>query len=155
MGGRGGKGKSAGAGGGKPKEETLYSEHNGVRTYFMGEDAARAFQELSKNFVDWNKGADIKKEGDSHFTWVKRSQMWDYLKRRDINEFIVSIEKGNEKRALKQLADYGYNIIAKTAYNEQAKSVSSTVRYYVGKKEMLYLGLDFKIKKYHKRGWKG
>lgn len=155
MGGRGGKGRSAGAGGGKPKEEPLYSEHNGVRTYFTGEAAARAFQDLSKNFVSWNKGADISKEGDARSTWVKRSQMWDYLKRRDINEFIVDIEKGNEKRALKQLADYGYNVIAKTAYNEQAKSVSSIVRYYVGKKEMLYLGLDLKIKKYYKRGWKG
>lgn len=159
MGGRGTAGTANGAlgtgRGSGSKEERPYSEHNGVRTYFADEAGAKAFIALSGNTVSWNKGSFITKEGESRGVQVKRGEMWDYLKKRNINSFIVRIEKGNEKRALKQLSDYGYNVKAKSAFNAQAKSVSAEVRYFVEKKEMQYLDLNFKKKTYFKRGWKG
>lgn len=79
----------------------------------------------------------------------------ELLKRKNINEFIVRFPKGIEKRRLKELSDYGYNVVAKPETNAKATSKISTVIYYVSKKKMQYLGLDFKMKTYYKKGWKG
>lgn len=136
-------------------EAKLYTENNGVRTYAENEQGTRAFNALSGNFVHWNKGAYISKDGDAIGKQVKRNEMWDYLNRRDINNFIVAVPKGQEQKALRQLSDYGYNVIAKSGFNAQATSVSDEVKYYVSKKKMQYLGLDLKIKSHYKRGAKG
>ena len=153
--GSGSSGGIGGGGGGGNKQDNPYTEHNGVKTYHADEAGAKAFSKLSGNVVHWNKGAYIAKEGDSIGVQIKRREMWDYLKRRDINDFVVTIEKGREKQALKQLSDYGYNVKAKSGFNEQAKSVSSEVQYYVGKKEIQYQDLHFKTQTYYKKGWKG
>lgn len=133
----------------------IYTENKGVRTYAENEQGAKAFNALSGNFVHWNKGAYISKDGDSIGKQVKRNEMWDYLNRRDINSFIISVPKGQEQKALRQLSDYGYNVVAKSGFNAQAQSVSDEVKYFVSKKKMQYLGLDLKIKSYYKRGAKG
>lgn len=86
---------------------------------------------------------------------MKKTQLWDFLKKNDINDFRVAMEKGAEKRNLQLLEDYGYHIIAKTKRNSDAVEKYHEVEYVVAKKEMQYLGLDFKIKKYYKKGWKG
>ena len=118
------------------------------------EDAMREFENLSSNTVAFNKIATVF-EGDKSPISLKRSEMWDYFKRHNINEFIVRFEKGLEKRRLKELEDYGYHVVAKPAYVTEVTSKSTDVSYYVSKKEMKYLDLDLKVKSYFKRGWKG
>lgn len=149
--GRGSSGKQSGRGT-KPKASPpLYTtDADGARNYDTSEAGGKAFYALSDNNVTWNKGADISsgKELPQH---VKRAQMWDYLKSKGMNEFILSIPEKRfmtEKKVnqiFKQLSDYGYYVVARRGEN----------MYYVSKKSYQHLTLDFGTETVYKRGAKG
>lgn len=147
--------KSGGGGGAGAKEKELFTVgKDGVKTYKETDEGVRAFFHISDNVCIWNKGFDVL-EGDKRPVSMKRSQQWDYLKNHNINEFRLEVAKGQEKRALKQMEDYGYHVVAKRAANENATALHHTVYYYMSKKKMQRLGLDFKVETYWKKGWKG
>ena len=153
--GSGSSARAGGGGGAGAKEKELFTVgKDGVRTYSANEDGARAFINLSENVCVWNKGFDVL-EGDKRPVSMKRSQQWDYLKNHNINEFRLEVAKGQEKKALKQMEDYGYHVVAKPAANANATAIHHTVSYYMSKKKMQRLGLDFKVETYYKKGWKG
>lgn len=168
----GGSGWWGSGGGGSAKgrreqyqEEELYTtDKKGVKIYANdAEDiekikkAYKAFDALSQYKCVWNKGFEVIK--DTGKTWsmksMKRSQQWDYLKDHNIHAFKFEVAVGDEKRALKLMEDYGYHVKAALATNKNAKSISAIKTYYLAKKEMQRLTLDFKVETYYKRGWRG
>lgn len=150
MGGRGGSSGIAAKG----AVRNFTEDKSGVRTYDDTGDGRTEFRRLSENMVDFNKVATVMQTNRKPVK-LKKSQIWDYLKNNNIHEFLVQIDKVSEKRTLKQLEDYGYHVTAKSGENTKATQKWHTVLYHVGKKEQQYLGLDLKVKKLYKRGWKG
>lgn len=161
--------KSGGGGGAGAKEKELFTVgKDGVRTYDDSQkepgkewmlskhstEAMKAFRSLSDVHCVWNKGFDVL-EGDKMPVGMKRSQQWDYLKKHNINSFILRVPEGQTKRALKQMEDYGYHVVAKLASNSKDKRIFDDNEFYMSKKKMQRLGLDFKVETYWKKGWKG
>lgn len=153
------KGDSGMGGGGSRQSaretQKPWREEKGRMIFDRTEEGAKAFVKLSENYVTWNKGADIRAEGELLSKFYKRGQMWDALKQKGMNEFILNIPeagiKGTGNKALKAMEDYGYYVVAEHPYDGQGTGRT----YYMSKKKMQYLGLDLKLKTYYKRGWKG
>lgn len=157
-----------GGGGSGEKEKELFTVgKDGVRVYddletdsktgWLSEhstSAVKAFRSLSDVHCNWNKGFDVL-DGDKKPVHMKRSQQWDYLKNQNINSFILRVSEGDKKRALKQMEDYGYHVVAKLASNSKDKRIFDDNEFYMSKKKMQRLGLDFKVETYWKKGWKG
>ena len=165
--GSGSSARAAGRGGADAREKDLFAVgKDGVRVYDNLEtdsrgsmskrsiEALKAFRKLSDVHCNWNKGFDVL-EGDKKPVSMKRSQQWDYLKNHNINSFVLRVAEGDTKRALKQMEDYGYHVVAKLASNSVDKRIFDTNEFYVSKKKMQRLGLDFKVETYWKKGWKG
>ena len=53
------------------------------------------------------------------------------------------------------MEDYGYHVVAKLASNSKDKRFFDDNEFYMSKKKMQRLGLDFKVETYWKKGWKG
>lgn len=125
-------GGGGGAGAGAKEKELFTVGKDGVRTYDDSQkepgkewmlskhstEAMKAFRSLSDVHCVWNKGFDVL-EGDKKPVGMKRSQQWDYLKNHNINSFILRVPEGQTKRALKQMEDYGYHVVAKLASNSK------------------------------------
>lgn len=160
--------RAGGGGGAGAREKELFTVgKDGVRVYDDLETdpkngrlskhstaAVKAFRSLSDVQCNWNKGFDVL-DGDKKPVHMKRSQQWDYLKKHNINSFVLRVAEGDTKRALKQMEDYGYHVVAKLASNSINKRIFDTNEFYVSKKKMQRLGLDFKVETYWKKGWKG
>ncbi len=147
----GGRGSSS-----SRKSTPIYTEgKDGIRVYDdLTEEGAKAFVSLSGSDVHWNKGAFVTKDGERGVQ-VRRGEMMNHITRKGINHFILRVPKDQEKRALSLLSDYGYNVAASVKSNANATQKFHELKYFVTRKEMQYLGLDLKVKKYYKRGWKG
>lgn len=160
--------RAGGGGGAGAREKELFTVgKDGVRVYDDLETdskngwlskrstaAMKAFRSLSDVHCNWNKGFDVL-DGDKKPVHMKRSQQWDYLKKHNINSFVLRVAEGDTKRALKQMEDYGYHVVAKLASNSINKRIFDANEFYVSKKKMQRLGLDFKVETYWKKGWKG
>lgn len=133
----------------------LFKNKNGVRIYNDSEDALREFGKLSLNFIHISKSAFVSKDDWNLPKEVKKTNLGEFLKDNDINDSIVVLDKGHEKRELKRLSDYGFEVKAEPIYNESAVNPWDETRYYVSKKKMTRMNLDFSTGTYYKRGVKG